>query len=438
MTMVTLQDIKNNGIVGAGGAGFPSHIKLASRPEFLILNAAECEPLIHKDRELLGFGMDAVLKGFSSLLKLTGASRGIIGIKKKNSALISSLEKKMPSGCEIIPLGDFYPAGDEVTLVYETTGRLVNPGQLPVQAGCLVQNVETVYNIGINEPVTTKFITVAGEVDEPRTLKVPVGSYIEDVLSLFRLTTSRAVILSGGCMMGSLAERTDVITKCTAGLIVLPSDHPLVSIYRRYRDKEQTVKTARAACDQCSFCTELCPRYLLGHPVRSELSMRNRMFPVSEPSVHKGSRFCCECNLCTLYACPEGLDPRGATIIEKRQLSGEKTELESLKAVVHPMLPYRKVPTRKLMQRLDVLKYRDEAPLDNLEWKPARVSLPLKQHAGSPAQPVVRTGQRVNKGDLVAEAQERISARIHASIDGVVEVGEESIIIEAEAGKNER
>ena len=429
---MTINDIKNKGIVGAGGAGFPTHVKLQSKPEILIMNAAECEPLLHKDKELLLNFTDDVLKGFHIALSLTGASRGIIGIKEKHHALIDMLSKKISGNMEIVPIGDFYPAGDEVTLVHLTTGRIIQPGQLPITAGCVVQNVETLYNLAKPEPLTDKFLTIAGEVDHPATVKVPIGTAFKDVLSSFHVTARNVRIRVGGLMMGMLDDNPEsVVTKTTGGLILLPADHACVTVYERYATPQATDRMAKASCDQCSFCTELCPRYLLGHPVRPETAMRNRMFSMNElPAIHNGNAFCCECNLCTMYTCPEGLDPRGATVIEKR-MSKDFPEWMGKPVAAHPMANYRKVPTKKLKQRLDVIRYQDAGPLSDIEFKPQIVRIPLKQHVGAPAKSVVKKDQQVKRFDLIAEANGNVSAPVHASIDGrISEITDTEIVIQ--------
>ncbi|MBN1550547.1 electron transport complex protein RnfC, partial [bacterium] len=135
-----IQKVKDLGIVGAGGGGFPTHIKLDSQPEIFILNGVECEPLLHKDKELLIHHTDLVLKGLEKAMELTGAKQGLICIKAKYQNLIDSVARKMPSHVRIEPVGDFYPAGDEITLIYLTTGRIVQPGQIPISVGCVVQN----------------------------------------------------------------------------------------------------------------------------------------------------------------------------------------------------------------------------------------------------------------------------------------------------------
>jgi Na+-translocating ferredoxin:NAD+ oxidoreductase RnfC subunit len=292
--------------------------------------------------------------------------------------------------------------------------------------------VETLYNIGINKPVADKFISVAGAVEEPATIKVPVGISFKEVLSKFKITCADFVVRSGGLMMGKLEDNLDdVVSKRTGALIVLPSDHYCVTMYKRFSTEHATDIIAKAGCDQCYFCTEFCPRYLLGQPVRPETAMRNRMFTREEmPLLDPGNFSCCECNLCTMYACPEGLDPKGATVIEKKLAKQQQLKWNGSQITVHPMFDYRKVPTKKLMQRLDVLMFRDEGPLKDPGLNPSVVRIPLDQHIGNPAEPVVEEGDKVNKYDLIGKSTGKISSNVHASIDGkIVTINTSEIII---------
>ncbi|MGA3245655.1 MAG: 4Fe-4S dicluster domain-containing protein [Bacteroidota bacterium] len=430
---MTINEIQSFGIIGAGGAGFPTHVKLNSNPDTIIMNAAECEPLLHKDMQILRNHGDEVLEGFKIAMQLTGAREGIIGIKDKHHEEIELLESRVSGNCRVQPIDDVYPAGDEVTLIYMTTGRIVPPGALPLSVGCVVQNVETLYNIGANKPVVSKFISVAGAVEEPATVEVPVGTSYAEVLSHFKITADEYVVRSGGLMMGVLEQDLNtVVSKRTSALIVLPADHYCVTMYRRFSTDHAVDIIAKAGCDQCSFCTELCPRYLLGHPVRPELAMRNRMFTREDlPLTNPGNLSCCECNLCTMYACPEGLDPKGATLIDKRLAKSQKTTWSGERPAIHPMFEYRKVPVKKLKQRLDVTMFRDEGPLKQLNIHPNLVRVPLHQHSGTPARPVVKEGDRVKKYEMIGNASSKISCTVHASIDGIVrKITDDEIIIE--------
>ena len=175
--------IEQNGVVGAGGAGFPTAVKLRRQAETYIVNAAECEPLLHKDKELLLHYGAEMLAGLRTVMERVGARHGIIGIKEKYDDVIRTLAPLVPDDMEIRPLRDVYPAGDEFILVFDVTGRVIPPGGLPLDVGVVVSNVETLINVARNRPVTHKYLTVAGAVADPVTLHVPVGMAIGEVIS---------------------------------------------------------------------------------------------------------------------------------------------------------------------------------------------------------------------------------------------------------------
>lgn len=433
---MTLQEIADLGIVGAGGAGFPAHVKLAARPEYLIVNAAECEPLLHKDGEIIGNFASMFLDGCTIAKELCKAARVIIGIKKKYKENIALLSSLLPENMSIVALDDFYPAGDEVTLVYKITGRVIQPGALPISCGCIVQNVETLYNIGRNKPVTGKLLTIAGAVKKPVTLNVPVGMSVRDLLSNVTITIPDYAVVANGVMMGYVEDNPDsVITKRSGGFIILSRDHYVVRMHLRARSDAKVTMLAKSSCDQCSYCTELCPRYLLGHPVRPELAMRNRQFAMgNDRRAHAGNAFCCDCNLCTLYACPEDLDPRGACRIEKPILKSSKSKQTGPSATVsaHPMVRYRATPVSRLKERIGIARYDDHAPLTTINKMPISVTIPLLQHIGAPAIPCVAVGDKVKEGQCIGKAAGMVSVPVHASINGTVrKITASEIIIEA-------
>ncbi|MCK5567869.1 MAG: electron transport complex protein RnfC, partial [Actinomycetia bacterium] len=175
-----LDIIKEAGVVGAGGAGFPTHVKLDAKVDTLIINAAECEPLINVDKQLLEFYFEKVYSGMKAAAGFVGAKRVVLSIKEKNKKAIDTIENFSGDGFDfkLLKLGDFYPAGDEQVLVNEVTDRIVPEGGIPLQIGVVVINVETLFNIknafdGIK--VIDKYVTVNGEVEKPMTLLVPVG-----------------------------------------------------------------------------------------------------------------------------------------------------------------------------------------------------------------------------------------------------------------------
>ncbi len=202
----SLDRIDELGIVGAGGGGFPTAVKFKTQASLLIANAAECEPLLHKDKELLHHHAEPFLRGMQMAMELVGAREGVVGIKEKYHDIIAALEAVAPAGIRVVPLPDCYPAGDEFILVHMVTGRVIPPGGLPKDVDCAVANVETLMNIGLDRPVTHKYLTVAGAVANPVTLRVPVGITIGEVIDAAGgPTVPDFGILLGGVMMAKPA-----------------------------------------------------------------------------------------------------------------------------------------------------------------------------------------------------------------------------------------
>lgn len=430
MANISVEQVLNAGIVGAGGAGFPTHVKLQAKADSVLINAAECEPLLHKDKELLRCFTSPTIEGLAQAMRLVGAETGIIGIKEKYTEVIEILRGSLPSNMRVAPLRDAYPAGDEFILVYDVLGRIIPPGGIPLAVGAVVMNVETVMNIAVADtvPVTEKYLTIAGDVPEPVTLRVPVGITMREcVEAAGGPTIADANYVVGGAMMGYIEDDHDaLVTKTTGGIIVLPDDHVVVRFKRR--DWKQIAKIGRSACDQCTFCTELCPRYLLGHPIEPHKAMRSLGFnQIGEANVI-GTSFCCECNLCSYYSCPEDLDPRNVCVENKRRLMQEKRRWENppfnqARPKLH--MENRKAPMKRLMQKLDLRRYRNVGPLNETLLETNRVGIALSQHIGAPCEPVVSAGQAVKKGDVVGRRPEKdgkpaLGAPVHASMDGVV------------------
>ena len=425
--------IEELGIVGAGGGGFPAAAKFRTKVSLVIANAAECEPLLHKDKELLHHLSEPFLRGLRIAMELVGASEGVIGVKEKYHEIIEALEQQAPQGVRVVPLPDCYPAGDEFILVHLVTGRVIPPGGLPKDVDTVVSNVETLINIGLDRPVTHKYLTVAGAVENPCTLRVPVGITIGEVIEAAGGATVGDIgVLLGGVMMAKPAASLDEpVTKTTGGIVVLPATHSLIQ--RHNAPMIQVNRIGRSACDQCRFCTEFCPRFLLGHPIEPHRAMQSLGFATgADPMV--ATLYCCECNLCTMYACPEDLDPKNVCV-QAKPLARErgltfKGDPASIKP--HPLAEFRRVPMRRLIARLGLGEFNNTGPLVEYAFAPRRVNILLKQHAGVAALPVVKCGDRVRVGDLLAAPPEgKLGARVHASIDGVVTVNRDAIVIEA-------
>ena len=426
------RNLRSAGVVGAGGAGFPSYVKAQGRAEYALVNAAECEPLLKKDQKILEYFPAKVFDGLELLMRAVGAKQGIIGIKKKHEKLIPRLEEiaKGRKNISILKMGDYYPAGDEQCLVYEATGRIVPPGGIPLEVGCVVCNVETLYNAAFpGRPVTETFVTVNGAVKKPATFRVPVGIAWREAVELCGgFTIKDPAYIDGGPMMGKVLTDFELpVVKASAGIIVLPKNHPL--IVKKAQSRPVYTRVGRSACDQCSYCTELCPRYLLGHNVQPHRVMRTMLFSGGpEHKLHSQyGLLCCECSLCSLYSCPEGLHPREACVSAKSDLRELKTGFKNSSLntgrapQVHPVRDFRKVPVSKLVRRLGLEDYNKDAPWTDFAYNPPRVKILMSQHIGAPCVPSVKEGQRVEKGSVVGDvAADKLGCPVHASIAGTV------------------
>lgn len=433
------KQVQAAGVVGAGGAGFPTHAKLAPKIDTVLANGAECEPLLAKDEAIMKHFPEEMTKGLELLADALGAEQRILGVKEKHSEIIGQFNRIFAgSKNALFKMGDYYPAGDEYVLVYEATGRLIPYGGYPVDIGCVVSNVETLLNIGLASmgvPVTEKFITVAGAVKKPISLKVPIGTPVHDVIEAAGgLSISDEVAaLDGGAMMGKLmTDFSQPVTKTSGGYIFLPADHTLIR--RRNQSTSEMKKIGQSACDQCNYCTDFCPRYLLGYEIMPAKVMRSLGFAGEKDDFWgKFAVNCCECNLCSLFACPEDLDPKQACVRSKRNLNLRKIEYTPPERAlsVHPMQAHRKVSTFKLTRKLGLTPYDVHADFVDTKLEPELVRIPLSQHIGQPAEPIVKVGDRVRVGQLIGELPEgKLGAKVHASIDGKIRAIDNEIVIE--------
>lgn len=431
--------VKKAGVIGAGGAGFPTHVKVAARAEYVIANGAECEPLLRVDQQLMIRYAPELIRGVELVREAVGAKRAIIGLKKKYRKAVDALRAEIAgqaSPVELFLLGSYYPAGDEQVLVSEVTGRLVPEGGLPLDVGVVVSNVGTLINVCRAEegiPVTHRFLTVAGEVKKPITLSVPVGALVEDVITAAGGATAEEYrVLDGGPVMGSFTSGQ--VTKKTTGLIVLPSDHKQV-LYKE-RPLEIDIKKASWACDQCRYCTDYCPRYLLGHRMEPHIIMRlvGQQRWDNIPRQHLAEAYlCCQCGVCGMYACPLTLSPDRviASLLGVMKEKGAEEILRRADFSPHPFRDGRRIPVSRLAARIDVLKYEDDAPLREEPLRVSRVRIPLRQHVGAPCEPLVQRGEKVEVGRMIGDVPEgALGAPVHASISGTVErIFDDSILI---------
>lgn len=443
MELTKLSEIfRENGIVGAGGAGFPTYGKLTDKIEIIVVNCAECEPLLKLHRQLLRDYASQIIKAVGCIAESVKATEVVFAIKGEYESTIEAVEYGLsdfePSGYKmrIHKLISSYPQGDEVVTIYEATGRVVRPGGLPIEQGVAVFNVETLYNcyqaIFNGEPVNSKCVSIVGEVENPITVRVPIGMSIKEATAFAgKITCEDPVFLIGGPMMGSFKSSLEPITKTTNAIIVLPRNHSLVQ--RKNQNFKIALARSASSCCQCQTCTDLCPRHALGHPIAPHLFMRfaaNRDFQSVEPFLN--TMFCSSCGLCEMYSCPQGLSPRSMMAEYKAGLrkAGVKPPVVEAEPVKESR-QYRRVPEYRLEMRLGIHQYNKEAPLCNEIVDARKVKILLSQHIGAPASPVVKAGEYVTDGQLIAKAADGLSVNIHSSIEGeVLEVTDRFIIID--------
>ncbi len=419
------------GIVGAGGAGFPTHRKFSANVEQIVVNAAECEPLMMVDHHLLEYHLGELVETLNLLCDAMDAKEAIIGIKGKNMHLLNERIVASLKGTrvKIKEIPDVYPAGDEVMLTYETTGKIIPEGAIPVMVGVMVINVETVYNIynAVNnkKPVIDKYITIGGDVPEDITIVAPMGMKIKDLLkSVGYGNLEGKAVVNGGPMMGKLVDlENDVVTKTTKGLLIFPLTHGIIQ--RMKQPIGVAMKRASAACCNCTMCTDMCPRYLLGYNLEVHKTVRAASHgEVKSTEAFLQNALCCGCGICSVIACQQGLFPSKLSMEIKANLGkyGLRRENNIAPEKVRDVRASRLISSDKLIDRLGIRKYvkAHVEKKDNV-FTPDCVYIELKQHVGKPADAVVNIGDKVKRGQVVAAtAYEDLGTTMHASIDGTV------------------
>jgi len=296
-----LSRVKDAGIVGLGGAGFPTHVKLSPPPtakvDTLVLNGAECEPYLTTDHRIMLEYPDRVLEGAKILMTILGIRQGVIGVELNKPDAINALNKALqqnpPQGDMKISIQGMtvkYPQGSEKQLIYSLTKRSVPGGGLPFDVGVIVQNISTtlaVYEAAVmNKPLYEKVATFSGRaIVRPANLKVKVGTLLSDVVNYLGGTRDLLKIVSGGPMMGFAVSTLEVpITKTTSGVLFLNS--------------KETDTGEYGPCIHCGWCMDACPMGLqpmeVGVYVEAGKGHLTDKFGVFE---------CFECGCCA-YVCP--------------------------------------------------------------------------------------------------------------------------------------
>lgn len=289
--------IKEAGIVGMGGAGFPTHIKLnppeGKNIDSIIVNAAECEPYLTCDYRMMLEKSKEIVEGLKIILQMFPGVKGYIGIETNKPEAIELMKKASENVKNVVvsELKTKYPQGAEKQLIYSITGRELSSGKLPADVGCIVQNVDTVYeiyNAVVNgKPLTERVLTVTGEaIKQPLNLRVKFGTSIEEVIEAAGGFTEDPVkVISGGPMMGtSLSSLNTPVIKGTSGILCLT--------------KEQAKLEQESSCIRCGKCMSVCPMFL--NPTKlNSLVLRGEY---EEFEKYHGMD-CIECACCS-YACP--------------------------------------------------------------------------------------------------------------------------------------
>ncbi len=429
-----LTAIAGAGVVGMGGAGFPTHLKLRPELNTVIINGAECEPLVRVDYHLLDRHPEQVLEGAEQVARATGAGEVVLAVKTKNRRLATRFES-LPATLpvRVIFLEDVYPSGDEFFVIRDACGEILPEGTIPVDRGYMVSNAATFQAIAAavhGRPLTHRLVTVCGAVRQQVTIDTPVGASFADLIAAAGgFTCDRPHILEGGVMMGSLADVDHVVAKTTSALVVLPEHNP--AILERTRSLKYSVRTGEHTCCQCLKCTELCSRYLLGHAIEPHKIMRLIGSARDYQGLNTPMLFnCTGCGLCSLLACPFDLTPRRLILAARRGLP--RTGLPMNPAPQpRPSAELFTASTHRLIQHLNLGEYdRDNRFLGPLPT-PEILRIPLDRHIGPPAEPVVAPGDTVTAGQLIARPpSESAGAAVHAPLAGTVESVDRHIVIQ--------
>lgn len=294
-----LNRIKEGGVVGMGGAGFPTHVKLApkdpSKIEYILVNGAECEPYITSDYRRMIEEPEKVVKGLQVILTLFDSAKGYICIEDNIPDCIAKMKElvKDIDRIEVKEMMTKYPQGGERTLIYAATGREINSTMLPADVGCVVDNVETVISVYkaviLGRPVNSRVVTVTGDgIKEPKNLLVLAGTDMSELVDAAGgLKGKIAKAISGGPMMGfALYDLHVPCTKTTSAFLFL--EHDAVS-------EAQEIQTA---CINCGRCVNVCP----GHVLPARLAKLAERGDMAGFEALDGME-CCECGCCS-YICP--------------------------------------------------------------------------------------------------------------------------------------
>ena len=431
------QQMKDAGLVGDGGAGFPSYAKLAEGADTLLINGSECEPLLYTDYTLMKREMPMILAGIQSVVWSLSIQRALFCVKTHTAKRVSLNDGDvLGNRITVKVLPDVYPIGDEISLIYQATGRVVRPGNLPITKGVIVYNVETMYNLGrmvkFFEPVTMKWLTVGGDIAEPRVVRVPIGTPVADLFERLHIEVDEDhVVIDGGPSMGKIINHNIAeVGKTTKALLVLPKN--VRAVESKLINERTAIARAETACCQCTRCTDMCPRALLGYPLEPHRMVRTAMGAAkAQPEMVLSATLCCGCGICENLACSQGISPRAVINNYKALLAKNKMRYVATEDVeVRSERDFRMIPAAKWAMDLGVKQFDKLAVWGGEIHDFDRVELALGRYIGIPSHPSVKDGQIVYVGDIVAAASAGLSVPQHASIHGRVTVTDKKIIID--------
>lgn len=434
--------MKQASVVGAGGAGFPSYAKIADGADTLVVNAAECEPLTYTDLTLMRHHMPEIIRGVEIVLSETGMERGIVGMKTHTGKELGYTDGQvLGKNVTVCLLPDVYPMGDEISLIYETTGRLVQPGALPITQHVIVYNAETVYNIyrAVTEgaPVTEKWLSIGGDLKQGYIVRVPIGMRISELFEKLGITIPEGhVLIDGGPSMGKIIPLSgSVIRKTTKGLLILPDNIPAVVNQNRSPDEQR--KIASSVCCQCSRCTELCPRHMLGYPIEPHRMVRSSVsIAKDDPILIQTAQVCCSCGICSVAACCQGISPRAVINEYKGILAKNRVRFNANGKIYHPHpdRENRMMSSERWKELLGVKRFDKEGKFLPDLMGAKEVVIPMSMHIGAPSVPAVNVGDHVTAGQMIAGAAEgALSVPQYASVTGKVSFADaKQIIIQAD------
>lgn len=297
---LTVEDIKakitDAGIVGLGGAAFPTHVKLSppenKKIDTVLLNGAECEPYLTADHRLMVEEADSIIEGLTLLMKVLGAEKGYVGIEDNKPESISAMMRAATgTNIEVVSLHVKYPQGAEKQLIKSIIGKEVPPGGLPMDVGTIVQNVGTAYAVyeavKFSRPLIERITTVTGSsVKNPKNLKVRIGTPTQELIDFCGgLNDDAGKLVLGGPMMGDGHYSFEVpVIKGSSGIIVMKEDE--------IRDRESQ------PCIRCGRCSRVCPMYL--EPGSMGIFAERDRF---EDTENYNVMDCIECGCCS-FVCP--------------------------------------------------------------------------------------------------------------------------------------